>query len=70
MRRLFYSATPVALLLLFAIHARSEDTCFPPDSEFARVECECHYDLLICEKRGQLSEFPTLNVTFPIVEEM
>ena len=66
--RLFYNAAPVALLLLFAIPAAQSD-CFGIEV-FARAQCDCHDNFILCDKRGQISEFPVLNGTLPQVEEM
>ena len=73
--RLFYSATPVTLLLLFATHASihaQSDSCFDSDlAEFGQAKCNCDDpSVILCDTRRQISEFPILNGTFPQVEEM
>lgn len=65
--RLFYSAVPIALLLLLA-QSQEDHQCYPPDSDFARLNCECRGGNILCE--DDIDEFPVLNGTYPSVKEL
>ena len=81
MKRCLTSACSAAVIALLTLAGspivNGQDECFPSDSMFSDIRCECMASTLDaerfqidCSTNQRLFEFPVLNTTYPLVIEM